>query len=554
MANVGMGGVDAHVVHAREETHRDNDGEVEVDFDDGVKDPTEPLRFRFSFRKLWRFMGPGWLMSLAYLDPGNLESNVQQGAYTGFNILWVLWWATVVGLILQELSARLGVVTGRDLAQNVRSTYPRWLGLVIYVNMELAVVNSDIQEVVGSGIAIFILSQGRIPVWIGCIITGLDTFTFLAVHYLGVRYLEVLICTLIATMTGCFFVNWADSGTDTHALMMGWLVPTMNTYAVTQAVGTIGAVIMPHNLYLHSGLVLSRRIDRENPHKVNDAIQYNLIESSIALFVSFLINLAIVATNADNFYSPTCAEDPAGPFACLHPAALVVAGDIQSSVPCSMPGGGAGVCAGIGLQGEGLALKHGLGEYAMYVWAVGLLAAGQASTMTCTYAGQVIMGGFLQIELAPWKRVALTRAMALIPSIAVAASTVGNPTLFNNMNEYLNVLQSVQLPFAMLPLLHITAQKQLMGRFVSSFVAKLMNFCIAFLVFGVNVFLMVQFVAGVSPFCQSVAVIYFVIYFAICLRMVWSDVADFVCCFPRRSVGRDTNDHYQALTKCPNSC
>lgn len=124
MANVGMGGVDAHVVHAREETHRDKDGEVEVDFDDGVKDPTEPLRFRFSFRKLWRFMGPGWLMSLAYLDPGNLESNVQQGAYTGFNILWVLWWATVVGLILQELSARLGVVTGRDLARTFAPLTP----------------------------------------------------------------------------------------------------------------------------------------------------------------------------------------------------------------------------------------------------------------------------------------------------------------------------------------------------------------------------------------------------------------------------------------------
>merc|ERR1712136_486279 len=396
-------------------------------------------------------------------------------------------------------------------------------------------------------------TNGKVAVWIGCIITGVDTFTFLAVHYLGVRYLEMLICGLISTMTVCFFYNWAESGTDGGALVYGWAVPSIKAYAVTQAVGTIGAVIMPHNLYLHSGLVQSRKGNRRNPHKVNDAIKYNLIESSLALLTSFFINLAIVATNSANFYNPTCAEiSSGGPLACLSPKALA-AGD-EAVQTCTLGNGGSGVCAEIGLEKEGIALAHGLGNYAMYIWALGLLAAGQASTMTCTYAGQVIMGGFLQIELAPWKRVALTRAMALIPSIAVAASTVGNPTLFNNMNEYLNVLQSVQLPFAMLPLLHITAQKQLMGRFVSSFVAKLMNFCIAVIVMVTNVFLMVQFVAGVSPFCQSVAVFYFVIYFAICLRMVWSDVADFVCCFPRRWVGRDTNDHYQALTKCPNSC
>mmetsp|Transcript_11325 Transcript_11325/g.31554 ORF Transcript_11325/g.31554 Transcript_11325/m.31554 type:complete len:546 (-) Transcript_11325:263-1900(-) len=514
-----------------DEHHRDNDCEVEVEvevFDEesnGIC--TGPVRFHFSARKLWRFMGPGWLMSLAYLDPGNLEADLQQGAYTGFDIVWVLWWATVTGLILQELSARLGVVTGRDLAQNIRVCYPKWLTYIIYVNMELAVVAADIQEVVGSGIAIYILSQGRIPVWIGCILTGLDTFTFLAVHHLGVRYFESLICSLVVIMTGCFFFNWFDSGTDGTALAYGWLAPTMKSYAVTQAVGTVGAIIMPHNLYLHSGLVLSRKVDRENRHRVNDAINYNFIESAMALLVSFFINLAIVATNASNFYSPSCAEDPAGPFACLSQKAFdtsVAAG----TMPCTMPSGGAGRCGAIGLQGEGLALKHGLGDYAMYVWAFGLLAAGQASTMTCTYAGQVIMGGFLQIHLAPWKRVALTRFLALGPSIFVAAVTVGDSALFNNINEYLNVWQSVQLPFAMLPVLHLASQSHLMGQFSSPSWVKRVHTMLALIVMGVNLVLVLQFVQFFSTGGKVASCLYGFVYLGLCLRIVWDDVTSFV--------------------------
>ena len=161
------------------EIHRDHDAEVDVESDDGEEGLPDtqqavemPLKFNFSWRKLWRFAGPGWLMSLAYLDPGNLESDLQQGAYTGYRLVWVLFWATVMGLVLQEMSARLGIVTGRDLAQTVRAGYPRWLNYVIYVNMEIAVIGSDIQEVVGTGIAIYLLSNKAVPVWAGCLITG----------------------------------------------------------------------------------------------------------------------------------------------------------------------------------------------------------------------------------------------------------------------------------------------------------------------------------------------------------------------------------------------
>jgi NRAMP (natural resistance-associated macrophage protein)-like metal ion transporter len=255
-------------------------------------------------------------MSLAYLDPGNLEGDLQQGGYTNLKLVWVLFWATVMGLILQEMSARLGIVSGFDLAQTVRAEYPRWLTFVIYVNMEIAVIAADIQEVVGTGIAINLMSNGAVPVVVGCLITSLDTLTFLAIQYLGVRYLEGFITFLIFMMSVCFFINWGVSNTDAGALMTGWIVPELPSYAVTQAVGTIGAVIseprhatprrlvllsrcltarlvlpslclasppidasvppavpVPHNLYLHSGLVLSRKINRASPHRVNDAIQ-----------------------------------------------------------------------------------------------------------------------------------------------------------------------------------------------------------------------------------------------------------------------------------------
>ena len=173
------------------ETHRTHDAEVVVDDDDdddpsaGAAGPVSFWPHRFSWRKLWRFTGPGWLMSLAYLDPGNLESDLQQGGYTGYQLLWVLWWATVMGFLLQEMVARLGIVAGRDLAQTVRSEYPRWLCYVVYVMMECAVIGADIQEVVGSAIALNLLTGGFVPVVVGCAITALDTFTFLAVEYLA---------------------------------------------------------------------------------------------------------------------------------------------------------------------------------------------------------------------------------------------------------------------------------------------------------------------------------------------------------------------------------
>jgi NRAMP (natural resistance-associated macrophage protein)-like metal ion transporter len=349
-------------------------------------------------------------------------------------------------------------------------------------------------------------------------------------------------------MSICFFINWGTSGADAAALVKGWVVPSMPAYALTQTVGTIGAVIMPHNLYLHSGLVLSRKVRRSSPHKVYDAIWYARLESAGALLFAFFINLAVVAANATTFFVPSCTNRSGGPYACLSPTAFNLSGDNRHMVPgqqgaeCDLTPVAArgasvsqpyGQCGEMGLSSEGYALASALGPSALYIWALGLLAAGQASTMVCTYAGQIIMGGCLQIQLKPWKRVALTRAIALGPAMLVAVSTVSDTSLFNNINEYLNILQSVQLPFAMLPVLHFAASDRLMGRFRSSPTLFAISCCLAAVVMIINVVLVIQFIqdppseAGVETTPPGVIVVialFGVAYFGVCYRMLQEEM------------------------------
>jgi len=398
------------------------------------------------------------------------------------------------------------------------------------------VIAADIQEVVGTGVAIYLLSNKTIPVWAGCLITAADTLTFLLIQILGVRYLEAFICVLISMMTIAFFINWGISGGSGASsdldenLPYGWAVPTVQSWAVTQAVGTIGAVIMPHNLYLHSGLVLSRKISRNKPRRVYDAIWYARLESAGALLVSFFINLAVVAVNADQFYAKNCAELQDGPLACMSMHAYVESGQSTTDSPtyCTLrTSGEQGVCGDFGLESEGFALADALGTWTLYMWAIGLFAAGQAATMVCTYAGQIIMGGCLQIQLSPWVRVAITRVFALGPALAVAISTYGHQKLFNQINEYLNVLQSVQLPFAMLPVLHFAAQSS-MKQFRSGTCLTIVTSLVAVGVMSVNVLLIYQFITDPSMgFTTGLTIgvcCYGVVYFAVCIRMVWDEL------------------------------
>ena len=316
-------------------------------------------------------------------------------------------------------------------------------------------------------------------------------------------------------MAVCFAINFGAASTSAADLGVGLALPWMKGYMLTQAVGTIGAVVMPHNLYLHSGLVKSRAVDRMRPGDVRDAVRYNLIESAIALACSFLINLCVVGTFADFFYDGRCA-----------PASL-------ACVPSSSTGGGHGdacasrlfedaVCAEIGLAAAAPALAKALGEFGRIMWGVGLLAAGQASTMTATFAGQFVMSGYLRLDWAPWKRVLVTRLAALGPAIAVAVGTADAPGTQNAINEYLNVLQSLMLPFAMLPLLVLTSDVAVMGRFTNGGTAGAVAAAAAVAVLAINVVLVVQFVLDqfAAPAAYAAAAVLGVAYFYFVLLTV----------------------------------
>jgi len=457
------------------------DAEVDIDEDgsdlnNALEEGSGPVKFNFSWRKLWKFTGPGWLMSLAYLDPGNLEADINQGAQTGYSLMWILLLASIIGLILQELSSRLAVVTGRDLAQHVRREYPRWMTYIIYVMMELAVIGADIQEVVGTAIAFKVLFDLNI-VW-GCLLTAADSFLFMLMHRAGIRYLEAFITALVFMMCIFFAINWGKSDIDTDALWRGWLPNKFweggpSSYMFQQFSGIFGAVIMPHNFYLHSGLVLSRKINRRSNVRVKEAITYNAIEATFAIALSVIINLFVVGVNANLFYDKSCSllTNPQGdPGAACVPMAYH--GSIDDIIGMCSVNGVAGQCTNdFSLASESSALSHSnLGSSAKYIWAIGLVAAGEASTMTCTYAGQVVMGGMVEINLPAWKRVTMTRLIALVPSLIFAVllceGTCATPT-YAKLNGFLNTWQNIQLPWAMIPLLYFGSRTEVLGRWRS---------------------------------------------------------------------------------------
>lgn len=459
-------------------------------------------------------------MSLAYLDPGNLESDLQNGAYTGYTLLWTLFLCTLVGLIFQILAARLGAVSGKNLAEACRIGYPKNLSRIMWLMTEVAIIGSDVQEVVGTATAFNILFGW--PLWAGTLLTGLDTFTFMAIHYFGKRILEVSIFLLILVMMGCFFTNFAFLPPSFHDLASGFAFQCPS-YAVLELVATVGAVIMPHNIYLHSALVQSKAVDRANPTHLKQANKYNLADSVGALFISFLINAALVASFANGFFNEECAQMRGGPRACLPGSACSGA----SCVPCKAGNGLDGVCTEIGLNQGGDALQALLrnnGRMGEKMFAIGLLAAGQASTLTGAYAGQYVLEGFFELRMPIWLRTLVTRSIALGPAIAVALLTANNEALNSSVNQSLNVLQSVVLPFALIPILHFASDPDFMGNFALK--KRLQGVCwiLAVLVVIVNFYLVFSLLIGAAWWIWVLAVIFTIVYgvlisFLICERI-----------------------------------
>jgi len=464
----------------------------------------------FSFRKLLAFSGPGFLMSIAYLDPGNVESDLQSGTVAEYRLLWVLMWATVLGLMMQRLAARLGTVTGLHLAELCHARYPIVPRLGLWICTEVAIIGSDMQEVIGTAIALFLLSNKHIPLWAGVLITVADTFTFLGLDKYGLRKLEAFFCLLIAIMMGSFGYEYIVSSPDQVELISGMMIPECpgcGKKQLLQAVGVIGAIIMPHNLYLHSALVKSRQIDTNNKKRVKEANMYYFIEAAIALFVSFIINVFIVAVFAEGLYGKT-----------NHDVRTLCEKANSTLADDNFPNNNETVSANI--YKGGIYLGCEFGPAAMYIWAIGVLAAGQASTMTGTYAGQFAMEGFLNLQWKKWQRVLVTRTIAILPTFLIAFYE--NIQNLSGMNDLLNCLMSLMLPFAIIPLITFTSNKSIMGDFTNGIVSKVFAISLSILVIAVNIYFVLDYVNGLgitNVFFILFLVILGLIYVTFCLYL-----------------------------------
>nr|BCL66018.1 divalent metal transporter [Acanthaster planci] len=444
----------------------------------------KPEKYSFSFRKLWAFTGPGFLMSIAYLDPGNIESDLQSGFHANFQLLWILMLATLMGLLLQRLSARLGVVTGMHLAEVCYREYPKVPRIVLWLMVEIAIIGSDMQEVIGTAIAFHLLSNGKIPLYGGVLITITDTFVFLFLDKYGLRKLEAFFGLLITIMAITFGYEYITVAPDQTKVLAGLFIPRCqgcDKQAGLQAVGIIGAIIMPHNIYLHSALVKSRDVRREKKEAIKEANMYFFIEACIALLVAFIINLFVVSVFAEGLYKHTNAEI----------YNMCEAQDIAFNYTKYFPDN-TNLVEKMDIFKGGLYLGCEFGAVALYIWAIGILASGQSSTMTGTYAGQFVMEGFLNLKWPRWKRIMLTRSIAILPTITIAIFR-GVDDL-TGMNDLLNVVMSLQLPFALIPILTFTSADTLMSDFKNGIISKIFCVLLAVAIIGINMFFVVTYV------------------------------------------------------------
>lgn len=473
-------------------------------------DEDDVKREKFSFRQLWLFTGPGWLMSIAYLDPGNIESDLQSGVVAGYKLLWITLWASFLGFLMQRLSARLGTVTGKHLAEICHESFPRVPNVLLWIMVEIAVIGSDIQEVIGTAIALFLLSKEKIPLWAGCIITLVDTFTFLFLDRYGRRKLEFFFAFLIMVMAISFGINYGADLPPQGEIALGSIVPGCtgcNKDWFLQAVAAVGAIIMPHNLYLHSALVTKNDVDRSKKSTIRSANFYTSVEAAISIGISFLINLIVVSVfgyvlhdktygeinarcNARNWYPET--------FNCTIDSNTCVATDNVEA----------------DLYKGGIALGCTYGAAFTFIWAIGILASGQSSTMTGTYAGQFAMQGFLNLNWAPWKILVITRLVAMAPTLFVAGFT--NIETLTGLNDILNTVMSIQLPFAIIPCLCFTSSRVHMGEFRNGPIQKIIICILSIIVLAINMIFVFQYVGDSVPnkwYFLVPIVIYFAGYF-----------------------------------------
>ncbi|XP_056167940.1 metal transporter Nramp7.2-like isoform X2 [Syzygium oleosum] len=405
-------------------------------------------------RRFLSFVGPGFLVSLAYLDPGNLETDLQAGANHEYELLWVILIGLIFALIIQSLAANLGVTTGKHLAELCKVEYPLMVKYCLWLLAEVAVIAADIPEVIGTAFALNILFH--IPVWAGVLVTGCSTLVLLGLQRYGIRKLELLITTLVFLMAACFFGELSYVKPPASKVLEGMFIPKLSGNSATgDAIALLGALVMPHNLFLHSALVLSRKVPR-SVRGINDACRFFLIESGFALFMAFLINVAVVSVSGT-----ICSSD-----------------NLSSEI--------ASRCGDLTLNSAAFLLKNVLGRSSSTVYAIALLASGQSSTITGTYAGQYIMQGFLELKMKQWKRNLLTRCIAITPSLIV--SIIGGSSGAGRLIIIASMILSFELPFALIPLLKFSSSATKMGPHKNSIYIIVISWFLGVGLIGINIY------------------------------------------------------------------
>ncbi|HUO28804.1 MAG TPA: Nramp family divalent metal transporter [Bryobacteraceae bacterium] len=399
------------------------------------------------WRRMFAFAGPAYLVSVGYMDPGNWATDLEGGARFGYTLLWVLVASNLMAILLQTLSARLGIVTGRDLAQACRESYPRPITVALWILCEIAIAACDLAEVLGAAIALNLLFH--IPLLLGVILTAADTLLLLGFQGLGIRYIEAFILSLISVMAMCFCIEIILARPEFSHVMAG-VIPRINNQSLYVAIAMLGATVMPHNLYLHSALVQTREIGHSTEGK-RAACRYNLVDSVVALNAALLVNAAILILSAAVFFRHG-----------------IVVTEIQQAHLLLVPL--------LGTAAAGI------------LFAIALLCSGQSSTLTGTLAGQIVMEGFLNVRMRPWLRRLITRMLAIIPA-AITIYLMGDKGTYQLL-ILSQVILSMQLPFAVIPLIHFTSDRHRMGDFANKAWVQMLSWAAAALILVLNIWLL----------------------------------------------------------------
>jgi manganese transport protein len=411
-------------------------------------------------RRLLAFSGPGYMISVGYMDPGNWATDIAGGSKFGYTLLSVIMLSNLMAILLQALAARLGIVTGRDLAQACRDAYPRGVGIVLWLACEAAIIACDLAEVVGTAIALKLLFD--IPLIAGALITALDAFLLLLLMNKGFRFLEAFIIALLIVIAACFLIQIILAAPPVAGIVGGFIPSAevvTNPEMLYIAIGIIGATVMPHNLYLHSSIVQTRDFERDDKGR-RHAVKWATIDSTIALMLALFVNAAILVVAA----------------AVFHANGKTDVAEIEDAYSLLSPLLGVGV--------------------ASVLFAIALLASGLNSTVTATLAGQIVMEGFLRIRLPHWMRRLLTRAIAIVPVVVVTAlygeAGTGRLLILSQ------VVLSMQLPFAVIPLVQFVSDRKKMGVFAISRPVAVLSWVVAGIILILNFKLLADTLSGTT--------------------------------------------------------